>query len=108
MLSMVKEIGIFVVIAQAILYFVPGEAYVKYVKVLIGVMLIAKLVSPVFSLLEGEAWDEIVFQGEVLSEELQKQPNVPAGSDSYENLMKHYIGIVEEKEGEQQGEAMDE
>ena len=36
MLTMIKEIGVFVVIAQAILYFVPGEHYAKYVKVLVS------------------------------------------------------------------------
>lgn len=97
MLSMIKEIGIFVIIAQAILCFVPKETYAKYVKVLIGIMIVAQMASPVFSLLRGDAWDEIIFQGELLSKELEKQQNVNWGNDSYGNLMMHYSEMAEEQ-----------
>lgn len=62
MISMIKEIGIFIVIAQAVLYFVPGEAYAKYVKVIIGIIMIAKMAQPVLSLATGEEWEEIMEQ----------------------------------------------
>ncbi len=72
MLAIVKEVGIFVVIAQAILYFVPSENYVKYVKVLIGVMMVAKLITPIFSLLSGEVFSELTYEGEVFLESMEK------------------------------------
>ncbi len=33
MVQIIKEVGIFIVIAQAVLYFVPGESYVKSIEV---------------------------------------------------------------------------
>ena len=72
MLAIVKEVGIFVVIAQAILYFVPSENYAKYVKVLIGIMMVAKLISPIFSMLSGEGITEFDYRGEVFWESMEK------------------------------------
>ena len=40
MVSVVKEICIFMIVAQAVLFFVPGSVYVKYVRVLVGIMMI--------------------------------------------------------------------
>ncbi len=97
MLAIVKEIGIFVVIAQAILYFVPKETYAKYVKVLIGIMIIAKITSPVFSLLSGETWEEIAFQGELLEQELTEQQDIYRGKDSYDNLVTYYSKMLKEE-----------
>ena len=90
MLSIVKEVGIFVVIAQAILYFVPGEAYVKYVKVLIGVIMIAKLTFPLFAFLSGEGLEELTLQENLLFEELQAGKEDFLQKDSYENIILYY------------------
>lgn len=68
MIEMLKKIGIFVVIAQAVLYFVPGEAYAKYVKVIIGIIMIAKLAQPILALVSEEGWDEIMEQSYDFSE----------------------------------------
>lgn len=109
MLTIIKEIGIFIVIAQAVLYFVPQEVYAKYVKVLIGIMIIAKLASPVFLLLRGEAWENIVLQGEQLSEQFVEQQNMDMEEDSYDNLLQHYSKMAEEQgERVQQEEMTDE
>lgn len=97
MLPIIKEIGIFIVIAQAILYFVPKETYAKYVKVLIGIMMIAKIATPVFSLFSGDTWEEIVFQGNLLEEELQEWQDISQEEDSYDNVMMHYSEMLEEK-----------
>ena len=72
MLSIVKEVGIFVVIAQAILYFVPSENYAKYVKVLIGIMMVAKLISPVFLILSGDEITERTYKGEAFWDSMEK------------------------------------
>lgn len=94
MLETVKEIGIFVIIAQSILCFVPKEIYTKYVKVLIGIMIIAKISNPVFSLLSWETWEEITFQGELSEEELQKQQEILCGEDSYEYLVEYCLEMT--------------
>lgn len=95
MLSVIKEIGIFIVIAQAILYFVPGDTYVKYVKILIGIMMIATMISPVFSLLSEDVIEEITLQGEELLKELEDTGGERVESSMYGNI---YIEIGKEIE----------
>lgn len=51
MIAVIKEICIFMMIAQAILFFVPGSSYGKYVRLLVGVMLILRLIEPLFGLM---------------------------------------------------------
>lgn len=95
MLSVIKEIGIFIVIAQAILYFVPGDTYVKYVKILIGIMMIAKMISSVFSLLSENGIEEIILQGEALLRELENTGEECVESSMYGEI---YIEIGKEIE----------
>lgn len=105
MLAIVKEMGIFVVFAQAVLFFVPKETYAKYVKVLIGIMVIAKLISPMFTLFSNETWEEIVFSGYEMKEEMKSTQEVFQEKDGYDNLMLHYAEIAEEQNGRIQQEA---
>ena len=68
MLTVIREVGIFIVIAQAILFFVPGESYVKYVKVIVGIIMIVKIAQPVLSLVTDGEWENIVEQAVLNSE----------------------------------------
>lgn len=49
MTSAIGEICVFIIIAQTILCFVPGESYVKYVRALLGMLLILRIMEPVLS-----------------------------------------------------------
>ena len=60
MIQVIREVGIFIVIAQAVLYFVPGESYVKYVKIIIGIIMIAKMAQPLLVLVDGQQWQRIL------------------------------------------------
>ena len=54
MVDAVKEVCIFMIIAQAILFFVPGSTYMKYVRVLVGIIMIIRIMEPVLGLFPGE------------------------------------------------------
>lgn len=49
-----KEICIFMLIAQAILFFVPGGTYTKYVRILAGVLIIFRITEPLLEFFAGE------------------------------------------------------
>lgn len=68
MIRIIKEIGIFIVIAQSVLYFVPGQTYAKYVKVIIGIIMIAQIARPILTLITGEEWEKIMEQAAVFSD----------------------------------------
>ena len=77
MVSIVKEICIFMIVAQAVLFFVPGSVYVKYVRVLVGIMMIMGITGPLFGLFLSE--DKKLEIG-------QKIEALEAGIRSEENL----------------------
>ena len=60
MVAAVKEICIFVMIAQAVMFFVPSNSYMKYVRILVGVMMILKITEPVFGLFLDEERENAV------------------------------------------------
>lgn len=64
-LVMMKQMGIFLICAQSILHFVPGEKYARYVKVIVKIMLLAQLLIPVYAITQ---WKEI----EEIEEQLQE------------------------------------
>ncbi|MCI8615695.1 MAG: stage III sporulation protein AF [Lachnospiraceae bacterium] len=51
MVGIIKEICIFMIIAQAVLFFVPGNSYDKYVRILVGIIMILRFIEPLFPLL---------------------------------------------------------
>ena len=54
MVSVIKEICIFIIVAQAILFFVPGKSYIKYVRILVGIIMILRITEPIFGLVMDE------------------------------------------------------
>ncbi len=94
MVAAMKEICIFVIIAQAIMFFVPGNAYMKYVRVLVGIMMILKITEPIFGLFldEEKEW-------EITERILLLEQNMDIENDALEagdNRMGIYESIEEE------------
>ncbi len=61
-LEFMKRIGIFIVCAQSFLHFSAGKAYEKYIKLLMGIMILAQFTAPLRAVLldaEGELWEEV-------------------------------------------------
>lgn len=50
MVDLLKQVGIFMVCSQTILHFRPHQKYEKYLKLLVGIMVIAQLVTPLLGL----------------------------------------------------------
>lgn len=54
MVSVIKEICIFMIIAQAVLFFLPGDSYMKYVRILVGIIMILRMTEPLFAFVVNE------------------------------------------------------
>lgn len=52
-LGYMKSMGIFIICAQSFMYFTAGKTYEKYVKLLIGVMILAQFIVPVRAVFLG-------------------------------------------------------
>ena len=67
----VGQVGIFLICAQTIVHFRPREAYEKYLKLLLSVMLLTQLLQPVLTVFGGGADQNAQAQVEEFTEELQ-------------------------------------
>ncbi len=58
LLGTIRQIGIFMICAQAVLHFKPSAKYEKYLKLLISVMVLVQLLVPLlrFFSSDGEAF----------------------------------------------------
>lgn len=54
MIHAIKEICIFMLIAQAILFFVPEGTYMKYVRILVGILVILRITEPLLEIFLDE------------------------------------------------------
>lgn len=57
MLKNIREIGIFMIAAQAVVHFAPGVQYEKYIKTISGVIILLLFLKP-FLQLTGGTWEE--------------------------------------------------
>ena len=67
LLNSIRQMGVFMICAQALIYFKPKGSYEKYLKLLVSAMILVQLLSPVAALLagkEGQSLEErIAFYG---------------------------------------------
>lgn len=94
MISSIRDICIFMIIAQTILYFVPGESYMKYVRVLVGIMMILKITEPIFGFFLDEGRrQELENTAEQIKRAVEEGR---AGVEAEEDFRDIYDGIEEE------------
>ncbi|MDE7354891.1 MAG: stage III sporulation protein AF [Acetatifactor sp.] len=67
------RVGIFMVCAQALVHFRPKEAYEKYLKLLVSVMILIQLFLPIGSLLLGGGRQDAARQLEAFGRELEQE-----------------------------------
>ena len=79
----IKQIGIFMICAQAILHFKPSEKYEKYLKLLVSVMILAQLLAPVMQIISGNNCKD--FQNSI--EDIQTEINQKMEQLEIENVI---------------------
>lgn len=57
LVELIKRIGIFMIAAQAVIHFTPGQKYEKYIKLLVGMMILLQFVVPLHHILSGTESD---------------------------------------------------
>lgn len=94
MISIIKDICIFMIIAQAVLFFVPGGTYMKYVRILVGVLIILRITEPLFGFLMDEGREEEI-KGQIREWEAGMEYE-SYGLEIEDGSMGIYSGIEEE------------
>ena len=56
--ELIKKIGIFMIAAQAVIHFAPAQKYEKYIRMIVGVMILLQFLTPLYQILTKKAWEE--------------------------------------------------
>lgn len=96
----VGQAGIFLICAQTIVHFRPREAYEKYLKLLLSVMLLTQLLQPVLTVFGGGVEQNAQAQVEEFTEELQSVLNRASeqAKQSQEEIGQTAAAVVQEAE----------
>lgn len=94
MVGAMKEICIFVIIAQAVMFFVPGNSYMKYVRILVGILMILKVTEPILGLLLDEEKEKEIRDRILLLEQNIDFDSEPLNLE--DNSMEIYESITDE------------
>lgn len=101
----VGQAGIFLICAQTIVHFRPKEAYEKYLKLLLSVMLLTQLLQPVLTVFGGGVEQNAQAQVEEFTEELQSVLNRASeqAKQSQEEIGQTAAAVVQEAEQAPEG-----
>ena len=101
----VGQAGIFLICAQTIVHFRPKEAYEKYLKLLLSVMLLTQLLQPVLTVFGGAVEQNAQAQVEEFTEELQSVLNRASerAKQSQEDIGNTAAAVVQEAEEAPEG-----
>ena len=101
----VGQAGIFLICAQTIVHFRPKEAYEKYLKLLLSVMLLTQLLHPVLTVFGGGVEQNAQAQVEEFTEELQSVLNRASeqAKQSQEEIGQTAAAVVQEAEETPEG-----
>lgn len=74
--QIIKQVGIFMICAQMILHFKPAQSYGKYIRLLMGMMVLAQLAVPIMGIFgrKGEAsfQNRLIFYDAELERQMEK------------------------------------
>lgn len=106
------KVGIFMICAQAIIHFRPQEAYEKYMKLLVSVMILIQLFLPIGSLLFGDGLGRTAERLAAFREELEQELEQAAQEAADADRMLESMTLEEIRErmeemnsaGEEQGQ----
>lgn len=96
MIEIIKRAGIFMILAETLIYCCPKTKYEKYLKFIAGVMLLAILIMPVISFIMNIEDKEWVMEPQKMEELLQNM-----STDDYVEFLTQYTEELTEEYREQ-------
>lgn len=71
LVDVIKKIGIFMLAAQAVIHFAPGQKYEKYIKLIVGIIILVQFIIPINKVLgvDESEWSTLLETTEYLEVE---------------------------------------
>lgn len=57
LVGLIKKIAVFMIAAQAVIHFAPDIKYAKYMKLIVGIMVLLQFLSPIYGIMSGMGAD---------------------------------------------------
>lgn len=98
MLDTIRQIGVFMIAAQAIVHFAPGRQYEKYIKSVSGIVILLLFLKPVLRF-TGTVWEE----PQILRENWEDLTDIPDFTEipQIDDVSEEVIGRMETEMREQ-------
>ncbi|MCM1087152.1 MAG: stage III sporulation protein AF [Muribaculaceae bacterium] len=95
----IQKIGIFMIVAQAVLHFAPGAKYEKYIRLIVGIMILLQFLNPLYRLLGKTAddWEAWITESVGALDMDGSQADIQASSTVAEALVKNMEEEIKEK-----------
>ena len=81
-MELIKKIGIFMIAAQAVIHFAPAQKYEKYIRMIVGMMILLQFLAPLYQILTKTAWEEPDWNALTESRLEKSVPELDMASDS--------------------------
>ena len=82
LVELIKKIGIFMIAAQAVIHFAPAQKYEKYIRMIVGVMILLQFLTPLYQILTKTAWEEPDWNALTVNGLGESVPELNMSSDS--------------------------
>ncbi|MCM1143778.1 MAG: stage III sporulation protein AF [Blautia sp.] len=95
----IQKIGIFMIVAQAVLHFAPGAKYEKYIRLIVGIMILLQFLNPLYALSGKTAddWEAWITESVGALDMDGSQADIQASSTVAEALVKNMEEEIKEK-----------
>lgn len=104
-LEFMKQIGIFIICAHSLLHFSAGKSYEKYLKLLVGIMVLAQFAIPFGEIFLGKETERIWEEAKQFQKELEERAGDVAWEFEEADITSQALeGEIEAKLGSAAGE----
>ena len=110
--NLIGQIGVFMICAQAVVHFRPKEAYGKYLRLLLGVMVLVQIFSPMYGLFLDREGEKLTGSIREFQQEMEESMGEAAERNAISNVqledmsLKMLQEIWEQTDSEEVGELL--
>lgn len=95
LVDLIQKIGIFMIAAQAVIHFAPEQKYEKYIRLIVGIMVLLQFISPLYGILRSEEPDWSALLSDM--DELSKSEGLLGEVSGVSSVKDRVVAKIEEE-----------